>query len=61
MAVHKVADEVANMVVDMQVDKVTDIVVDITDVTMTIGDSSGDGVIEHVGWKGGRHAGGYGG
>ena len=48
MAVDKVADEVANMVVDMQVDKVTD-VVDITDVTMTIGDSSGDGVIEHVG------------
>ena len=49
MAVDKVADEVANMVVDMQVDKVTDIVVDIPDVTMTIGDSSGDGVIEHVG------------
>ena len=46
MAVDKVANEVANMV---QVDKVTDIVVNITDVTMMIGDSSGDGVIEHVG------------
>ena len=49
MEVDKVADEVANMVVDMQVDQVTNIVVDITDVTMTIGDSSGGGVIEHVG------------
>ena len=49
MEVDKVADEVANTVVDMQVGKVTDIVVDITDVTMMIGDSSGDGVIEHVG------------
>ena len=49
MEVDKVADEVANMVVNIQFDKVTDIVVDITDVTMTIGDSSGDGVIEHVG------------
>ena len=49
MEVDKVADEVANMVVNIQFDKVTDIVVDITDVTMTIGGSSGDGVIEHVG------------
>ena len=49
MEVDKVADEVANMVVDMQVGKVTDIVVDITDVTMTIDDNSGGGVIEHVG------------
>ena len=48
MEVDKVADEVGKMVVDMQVDKVADTVVDITDVTMKIGDTGGDGGVHNV-------------
>ena len=41
-------DKVANMVANIQFDKVTDTVEDITDVTMTIGDTGGDGGVHNV-------------